>query len=1008
MPHFSEKSVAEDYFIEKLKAKGWRFVPADELERESFEEPLLISNLVRALKKLNSDIEIGDEEINKVLNELKLKPTGQEGTKAILNLFKQGVSIKFEKDRLVKYVKLFDYENPEQNDFIASRQVVYNSGRGEIRTDIMLYVNGIPLVDIECKNPASFSESWFDAYKQIKEYEQKIPELYKYVQIGIAAEQIAKYFAIVPWEEDTRIYEWKEEQNDSIDSTIEMLAPNRLLDILKNYMFFRIEFGSSTKVITRYMQYRASEKIVKRVLDNFNGTEDKNKGLIWHWQGSGKTLTMIFAVNKLYRNELLENPTIFFVVDRQDLQIQLEKEFNALDIPKVEVIDSIEALRKTLKHDEGKGKRGIMITLIHKFRAEELDALQKELEAASKTNSTILNRKNVLAFVDEGHRTQYGTMAAQMRNILRKAFFFAFTGTPIAKSGKDTYEAFSYPPQEKYFDKYFITDSIKDGFTVKIVYKLRLEEDIKLKKEQLEAFLEIQDEELPEEVKEKVNESVKKKLTAAKMFLENPGRIKKIAEDIAKHFKENVDGKFKAMVVAVNRTACVHYKRALDEFLPNDWSEVVMTYDSRNDPKIIQDYFKGVLEKNNGKELDDIRKEIVERFNEEEKPKILIVTDMLLTGFDAPILQTMYLDKPLKEHKLLQAIARTNRPYKDLKEIGLILDYVGILKEVTKAFELYTKEEISGAIEKFDDLQDDFVKELDSTLALFKGIPKDKYDRETLLKTVEVLTSDDTIGKLFIKNYKSLRRLFELLGPNVIKAQRFSDYRWLTAIYVYYSRLVFRQEPHEELRYVDKYFEKTLKFVHKSTELTRLADNLPPVTIDENYLHALEEKAKSKEEKAANLVFMLNRFVLVERYKNPISETLAEKVEKLLKLWKKKTKDFEKIYKEEVKLIQEIQKLSERQKELKFSNMDYALLLTLENKFGQDEELVKDVKGLSKTLQEHLFPGWYLQTTARKNVEREIRTFMRKYIKSKGLEMAELEQIYQKMIENVKAYGKNA
>ena len=407
---------------------------------------------------------------------------------------------------------------------------------------------------------------------QILGYEQDVPELYKYIQIGVATDNKAKYFPTTPWQQDgePKYYEWRDGSKDSIDSTIEMLMPETLLNIIRNYLFIRIERGATTKVITRYMQYRAAEQISSRVLNNIEGKDPKNKGLIWHWQGSGKTLTMIFAANKLYRHPELQNPTIFFVVDREELETQLSDEFNALDITKPEVVDSIHALRKIILHDEYRGKRGIFITLIHKFRPEELSELQKELDALSKTRETIQTRKNVILFIDEAHRTQYGTLAAQMNEILKNAEAYAFTGTPVAKQGHDTYGQFSYPPEEKYLDKYFMTDSIEDGFTLKIAYQPRLEEDVHLKKDMLEAFLEVNIEEIPENLQEVVEEKAKQKLNIAKVYLENPDRIKKVAQDIAAHFKENLDGRFKAMVVAVNRLSCVRYKRELDKLLPKN------------------------------------------------------------------------------------------------------------------------------------------------------------------------------------------------------------------------------------------------------------------------------------------------------------------------------------------------------------------------------------------------------------------------------------------------------
>jgi len=1006
MPLFSEKSLVEDYFIQKLQEKGWKYIPADNLERENLEEPLLTPTLIRALKRLNAGIGVGDEEIKQVLNELKLRTSGSEDAKKILNYLKDGIPIKFEKERVVKYIRLFDYDNIQNNDFTISRQVIHQSGDKQIRNDIILYINGIPVINIECKNPTSLTENWYTAYIQIKDYALTIRELYKYVQIGIAAAETTRYFTTVTWpQEETKIHEWRESNKDPIDSTIEMLTPTTLLNIIRHYLFFRIEHGTTTKVITRYMQYRASEQIVNRVLGYLQGKETKNKGLIWHWQGSGKTLTMIFAANKLYRHPTLENPTIFFIVDREELQEQLYQEFTALDITKPETIDSINALRAIIKHDENRGKRGIFITLIHKFRPEELSELQKELDALSQTRQTIQNRKNVILFIDEAHRTQYGLLAAQMKQTLKNATPYAFTGTPIAKTGRDTYTEFSYPPQEPYLDKYFITDSIQDGFTLKIAYRPRLENEkgIHLKKEMLQTFLEVEIDEIPEEYREEVEEKTKRRLDIVKVYLENPDRIKKVAADIAQHFKENLDGKFKALIVAVNRTACVRYKRELDKLLPKEYSEVVMTF-NRTDPPEIQDYLKELTARYHGKEIEDIRKEIIDKYKEEDLPKILIVTDMLLTGFDAPILQTMYLDKPLKEHRLLQAIARTNRPYKDLKTAGLIIDYVGILKEFTRAFENYTKEDITGVLLPIDELAQDFAKTINETISLFADIPKDQYDRQTMLKAFETITTNEQNAKKFQQNYRHLRKLFELLGTHEIKLQRLKEYVWLTQVYGYYIHWL-RQEQYEEYRYVRKYFQKTLKYVYKTTELADIERQYQTITFDADYLKNLQEKIKTKEEKAANILFTLNRFIIVDKTKNPIYETLTEKVERILKLWKEKTKDFDKIYNEGTKIIEQINKLQSRQKQLVFTNLQYSILLTMEKTLGTDKNLKQDTQELTTILQPHMFKGWQYQQTTRKTIEREIRKYLRKYIKQHSLTLADLEQLYQKIVESVKTYG---
>lgn len=1000
MSKFDEKSLIEDYIDKESQKKGWKSVPSDSLERESLEEPLLVGNLIRTLKRLNTNPSFGDEELRQALAELKLGKAEQ-----ILHFFRNGIPVKFEKDRIVYNIRLFDYDNIANNEFILSRQVIHQSVNKQIRNDIILYVNGVPLVNIECKNPASLTEDWRKAFTEMMEYERKVPELYKYVQIGVAAEHVVKYFPTTPeQQEEPKYHEWREPNKDPVDSTIQMLTPETLLDIVKNYLFFRIEHGVAAKVITRYMQYRAAERICNRVRDHLTGKEQKDKGLVWHWQGSGKTLTMIFAANKLYHMPLLQNPTIFFIVDRDDLQQQLHQEFTALDITKPETIDSIHALKQLLIHDEGRGKRGIFITLIHKFRPEELQQLQEELDAISQNRETIQTRKNVIAFVDEGHRTQYGTLAAQMRAILKSASFFAFTGTPISKPGHDTYQQFSYPQEEPYLDKYFVTDALTDGFTVKIVYQPRLEKDVHLNKQMLETFLQIELEEIPEEYQQPVEEKTKERLNAIKLFLENPKRISKITQDIARHFKENIDGKFKAMVVAASRIACVRYKRELDKLLPPEYSEIVMTF-NQTDPPEIQGYLREAIARFNGKEIEDIRKEIRDKYKEEkELPKILIVTDMLLTGYDAEILQTMYLDKPLKEHRLLQAIARTNRPYKNLKEAGLVLDYVGILQNLAKAFENYSKEDIKDVLVNMNELRQEFTQILEETLSLLQEIPKDQYDRQTMLKAIETITTNEQNTKKFQQNYRKLRSLFELLGVDEIKIQRFSEFKWLTAIYAYYLKVV--QPPETpEAKYIQKYYTKTVKFVHKTTELENIQQQLPTIQFDENFLQELDEKAKTKEEKAANIFFTLNRYVLVEREKNPVYETLAEKVEKLLKLWKQRTKNYEQIYAEGSGILQELNQLESRRKQLNFDSLHYSLLLTLEKQFGANLGLTQDVKELAATLKTFMFKDWQTQQTARKNIERETRKYLRKYIKQNQLKLEQLEELYQRIMQNVKAYG---
>ncbi len=1003
---FTEQSMVEDYFIKKLQQeKKWVFKNASHLERESLSEPLLVMDLIRAIKRLNSSVSLTENDINKVVNELKFKPSGIEGAKHVLMFFKKGVPVNLEKTSALKYVQLFDYENMENNEFVVSRQVIYGEGERRIRVDIILYINGIPLVIIECKNPADLSVNWRTAYNQIKDYMRKFPELFKYAQIGIAAEQIAKYFPIVPGAENVTIYEWKEKGLDSIDATINMLARHTILDLIKNFVFIRQERGKTTKVIARYMQYRATNKIVNRVLGFRKGLTQKKNGLIWHWQGSGKTLTMIFAANKLVSD--LGNPTIFFIVDRKELEEQLFNEFNALDISvSLERIGTINQLKGVLAHNAGYGKRGCFIALIQKFRAEEFEEICKELEQLTKEKKTVLNRDDIIVFADEAHRTQYGSLASTMNSILQNAFFFAFTGTPISINQRDTYREFSYPPKELYLDKYFISESNRDGFTVEIVYKPRLEGEkgVGLEREYLNAFLNQEFDEIPERFKDTVKGRVGKKLNKINVILLNPKRIEKVAGDMAEHFKQNLDGKFKAMIVTPTRLGCVLFKKELDKHLPKEYSKIVMTF-NRDDPKEIQECLKELKKQYKNKEISEIRKEIIEKFKDESQlPKILVVTDMLLTGFDAPILKTMYLNKPLKGHRLLQAIARTNRPYKDYKDAGVIIDYVGIFKELQKAFADYAVEDIAPAVYNLGDMNNKFKSLIGELQGFFGDLPKKEATRETMLKAIEVLASNEIHAKEFVEKYKKARKLFELLGADTSKLKLFLEYKWLSEVYAFYIRSIEREEIESVEKYTQKYFEKTVKHIYKTTEFAELKKNLPLIKFDANYLKTLEEKFKTNREKASDIVFTLNKFVLVEKYKNPVFESIADKVEGIVKAWREKTKSLEEIYKESKEVLNSLPNLVERQKKLGFSDLQYSILLKLEkqNKIKNKTQLPEDVKKLYGFIKDLLFPGWSIQSTARKKVGQEIRRFLRKY---KELKFEERDKLYKEIMESVERYG---
>ena len=1001
-----EKKLAENYLIEELQKRGWVFVEDEDLKRESLSEPILVSNFKRALKKLNSEIGIGEEEIKLILQEIKFLPASPEGLKRFLRFLKYGIDVKFEREKVIKKVKLVDYENIENNEFLVSRQVSFK-GKELRRLDIVLFVNGLPLVDIECKSPIKEKITFEEGFAQIKEYEKAASELYKYIQIGVVVGDFIRYFPIVPWQgkEKIKVYEWKEEGKEPIDAILEFLKPEKFVDILRNFLFIREERGEITKVVGRYMQYRAANKIYERVIANFERKETKNKGLIWHWQGSGKTFTMIFAAHKLFFDKRLENPTIFFIVDRQDLENQLSEELNALDLNfKTEKIESINHLKEIIAHNEYRGKRGVFLTLIHKFRPGENFLPVKEIEKELKGKEfTISQRKNVICFLDEVHRTQYGLLASQMKRILKNAFFFGFTGTPIAFEDRNTYLEFGYPlKEERYLDKYFIDDSLKDGFTVPIVFQPR-REDLHLKKKDLDWFLakEMKVEDLDELMRMKITKEIEKRLNHIKIFLEDENRIKEIIKDIVSHFRENVEGKFKAMIVTGSRKACVLYKRNLDKILPEEDSEIVMTFNI-DDPPEIKEYYQRWREKYSAfKEDEKIRDTIREKFKNEKLPKILIVTDMLLTGFDAPILQTIYLDKLLKKHRLLQAIARVNRPLPPFKYAGVIVDYVGILKELKKAFqEYYEEKEVKGIIGDFEILVKRFEELIKEISGIFKGVGPE-INRENLNKVIEILKNEKK-EKSFIEKYKELRKVFELLGSHQIKLKHLEKYKFFSAAYEYWMKL--RVTP-EERELIKKYFGKTLSAIHESLEIKRI-EKFPKFSLNLNYFEKINESLKNKEEKAVNILFALEKFVLVEQRKNPVYKSLSEKVKDLVKQWRERKIDYDLLLAKENEVLKEVENQKREQKALKLNDFQFAIFSTLKNELNLPPgEAVQLSKSLLKEIQDNLLENWLENSVLRRNVLRETRQFLIELKSKYRLSLEKIDEIFRSLVEIIEHYG---
>ncbi|MEM4307648.1 MAG: HsdR family type I site-specific deoxyribonuclease [Thermoplasmata archaeon] len=991
-PYFLwEKEIVEKPLLEQLQSHGWEYIPSETLGRESPEDVLLLSNLRAALLRINERMLEGisqnekKEVVEEVIRELKTRGSGIEGHKQIMDLLKYGLPVNLGKKGLAT-IQLFDYINIEKNEFIVSNQVTFTSINGKIRADLVLFVNGIPLVLVECKDPTNPTVSWENAYLQIKDYEKKVPELFKYIQINTIIEkweEKARYFPAEPWNENTQVHVWKSE-----NGLCEFLQPKILLDIVKYFSFFREEKGCEKKVLVRYMQYRAVNKIVERAKKYVKGEDDKAFGLIWHWQGSGKTLTMIFAANKLMRLPDLENPTILFVLDRKELEDQTTDEIKSVKIDfQPSTITSISELKETLLWDEGRGKRGIFVVLVHKFRPGELQEVKTQLEQRP-VNETILKRKNIIVLVDEADRTQYGILAGTMRAMFKSAFFVGFTGTPLATKGKDTFAAFS-PEGEDYLDKYFIDASIEDGFTLPIAWQLKVESVVNFYKEKLddavESFLAVADvEELSEETIKQLESEVAKKLNVCNVVLENQKMIEEVAKDIAKDFRENLDDRFKALVVTASRKACVLYKRELDIHLPKEYSEIVMTYTPEDD-ELIKEYERELKKRYGTNEIDDINQKIREDFNRENLPKILIVTDMLLRGFNAPILHTLYLIKFLKGHRLLQTIARVNRPYKG-KDFGRVVDYVGILGRLEKALEMYQREDIANVARPIAEYATEFKEEMKKMKERL-GENTNQNEKFMKAKVMEILQGGKE--KEFVNSFRKIRKLYELLGPNEIKTDFHTYYQWLCLLYEYYKKI----NPDVEDALVEKLYKHTMNAVKEGTEFYGLRTTEEKVQIDTKFIDEVKPSIVGVFDAYAKVRNIIRSNPKIPK---PVYQQIVEKVERIIDDWKKKKISAEQTCKEIKENLEELENIPILIEERGLSEMAYSIgQVLVRNKIEfQDEEL----RELERKIKPHMFYAWVNKPSAVKSVGREIRTFLIE----KKIEKEKRDRVYDQILQMLK------
>ncbi len=920
---FNEQYTIENHIFKFIKDKlGYEYIKPDDFAKlRSLESEYIITPLLEhAIVALNPDI--SDGEVKNVIHEVKKIDTNERFLKALRN----GINIKNSTTGKMHDYKLLDFNNPDNNQFVVTNQFYFEGDTENIRTDIFIFVNGIPLVDIEAKSPtASEGVSFENGIDQIKRYEKVARKLFIPNCFNISSDGLKTVYGatgtpkqyFLQWRDE----ELEKELGGELEMTLYALL-NKLnfLDIIQNFILFEKEKEKLIKKMARYQQMRATNKIVQRVL-----TKEKQRGLIWHTQGSGKTLTMFFTAWKLRFNKQLANPKVFILVDRVDLDDQIFETFINAGGQNVERAIS----RKDLEDKIQSQTSGIYITTIQKF-----SELGKDVENLN---------ENVIILSDEAHRGNEGRSGINMQDAFKKAFFFGFTGTPVDKTHTNTFRNYE-GDGKRYLDYYSIQQAIDDGATIPVTYEARLSK-FSINEEKLDE----QFEEIAGDLLDKQKTELVKKYGKKAALVKLPKRMEAVARDIVEHYKLYVEPNgFKAKVVAYDREAVANYKKLLDKLIPAEWSAVVY---SPGDPNSDADDLK--IYNTSKRE----REQIIERFKDPKSSlKFLLVCDMLLTGFDAPIEQVMYLDKPLRDHNLLQAIARTNRVYKN-KEAGKIIDYYGITRNLYDALD-FDEDVIDSAMIDIERVKEKFSDVLSDIMKIFTGVNIEDPSMENLRRCLKIFIDNLDKQKYFVEKYAKLRGLFEFISPDPFLKQHIRPFEWITSFYLAFLK-EFRSEDDRYL--LEEYGEKVRALIQKSDiiDYEGITKNFRELRV--NDLYTLERlKGMDEEEKALNLEKMLKQEISINLDENPAYQKFSERLGAIRREFEQNQIDLAERIRRYEQLMKDIRTKGEEAKELGLDLKEYALYVISQEYItgGTDSDKKEFVKELRVRIEDDLDSGW--------------------------------------------------
>ena len=1018
----------EQVALEWLQSLGYDYKKGSEIsvtglapERKSDKDVVLHERLEKALRKINSDIH--PRFIEKAIHELTLEksPNLLENNLTFHENLINGIEVEDydnEGQSIVKIVKIVDFEHPQNNDFLAVNQLTIVNGDYTKRPDIVLFINGLPIVVIELKNSTYETVGVEDGYHQLETYKMCIPQLFTFNEVLVTSDGIntkagsltANYDRFMTW----RSKDGQTESSPglaSLDVLIHgMLNPETLLDLIRYFVLFQDDGKEHiSKILAAYHQYYAVNKAVDRALLASSGQGDGKGGVIWHTQGSGKSLTMVFFSGKLI--QMLNNPTLVVVTDRNDLDNQLYSTFvkskgrsgKGLLRQTPKQAETRKELKSLLSVESG----GIVFTTMQKFEPEQNET----------TMAALTERKNVIVMADEAHRTQYGFnakyddkgegikygYAKYLRDALPNATFVGFTGTPVASTDKNTQMVFG-----NYIDVYDMTQAVADGSTVKIYYEsrvipLNLPQNLDLD----EAYNDI-----TEDQEEDVKQRLKSKWSRIEALAGAKPRVEALAKDIIQHFETRQQAmKGKGMIVTMSRRIAVDLYDEIVRLKPEWHSDdddkgvikVVMT-GSSSDPTSFQRHIgpkkrRNLLEKR----MKDVNDEL----------QLVIVRDMWLTGFDVPSMHTMYIDKPMKGHNLMQAIARVNRVFKD-KPGGLIVDYVGIAESLKEALKEYTESDQAQTAIDTDKAVELMLLKYDVIQDMLYNLDYSKFNSDKKSERYYTIsnTMDYVIGlgederQRFIKTVTELGKAFALCATESTAQELNDEIAFFKAVKAGLVKLL--QPPKEgKTRKTPAEVEADInQLVSQSVVTEDVIDVYQTLGLEQPDLSILSDDFLKEVEglKQKNVaVELLNRLLKGQvkslmKTNATVSKRFSEMLGNSINKYNSRSIETSKVIEELIQLAKDIKQEQQRGNELGLNSDEIAFYdalashETAKEAMG-DKELRAIAHELTKTVKENMGVDWSKRDSAKAKMRVAVRRLLKKYGYPPDLQKMAVEQV---------------